>query len=162
MFAVRYAVLAAQVVWLGGMLAIGAIVAPAAFRVLQAAVPHEGRALAALLFADVLRQFHLVAFGCGAVIIVGLFILKFVGPPPAAFVLRLALFTTMLGSEVYAAVPVTNELASIQAVVGAPIGSLAENDPRRLRFDSLHRTSTALMTLNVGLGFVLLFWYTRE
>jgi len=39
---------------------------------------------------------------------------------------------------------------------------LPERDPRRVRFDALHKTSTTLMTASVVLGLVSLFWYTRE
>jgi hypothetical protein len=162
MVAVRYAVLAAQVVWLGGMVVLGLIVAPSAFRVLPAANPHDGRVLAALLFADVLWQFHIVAYLCGAVGVIGLFIMKFVGPPPTAFVVRVALLGAMLASAVYTGVPVSRELSEIQASVPGPISTLAESDARRLRFDVLHRTSTACMALNVGLGLFSLLWYARE
>lgn len=162
MLAVRYTVLAALVVWVGGMVVLGFIVAPSAFRVLQAADPLGGRVLAGALFGDILRQFHLVAYLCGAVTVIGLFLMKFVGPPPVAFVPRLALVGTMLGSAVYTGVPVSRELAQIQAAVSGPVAALAQSDPRRIRFEALHRTSTTLLTMNLGLGLLSLFWYSRE
>jgi hypothetical protein len=70
MLAVRYVALAALVVWLGGMVTAA--------------------------FGEFLRPFHLVSLGCGAVILVSLFIMKFVGPPPHAFVPRAALTALML------------------------------------------------------------------
>src|SRR5262245_64375615 len=70
MLAVRYVALAALVVWLGGMMTA--------------------------VFGDILRPFHLVSLVCGAVILVSLFIMKFVGPPPYAFVLRAVLTAAML------------------------------------------------------------------
>ena len=70
MLAVRYVALAALVVWLGGMVTA--------------------------LFGDLLRPFHLVSLVCGGVILVSLFIMKFVGPPPHAFVPRAALTALML------------------------------------------------------------------
>jgi len=70
MLAVRYVALAALVVWLGGMVTA--------------------------VFGDLLRPFHLVSLVCGAVILVSLFIMKFVGPPPHAFVPRAALTGLML------------------------------------------------------------------
>jgi hypothetical protein len=76
MLVVRYLALAALVVWLGGMVALSLVAAPS---------------------RGVLQQFDLVAFGCGGLIIVCLLVLKFVGPPPAAFVPRLVLVALMLG-----------------------------------------------------------------
>jgi hypothetical protein len=70
MLAVRYVALAALVVWLGGMVTA--------------------------VFGDFLRPFHLVSLACGSIILVSLFIMKFVGPPPHAFVPRAALTALML------------------------------------------------------------------
>ena len=69
MIVVRYAALAALVVWLSGMLAFE--------------------------FGEALRT-PSVSFGCGAVVFVSLVILKFVGPPPRAFFLRAAIVAAML------------------------------------------------------------------
>src|SRR5262245_47479411 len=70
MLAVRYVALGALVIWLGGMVTV--------------------------TFADVMRRFHLVSVVCGAVIVVSLFIMKFVGPPPHGFIPRVALTVLML------------------------------------------------------------------
>ena len=48
MLALRYLYVLALVVWLGGMVVLGAIIAPATFQVLQARAPEIGRALDAL------------------------------------------------------------------------------------------------------------------
>jgi len=68
--AVRYVALAALVVWLGGMVTV--------------------------VFGNKLPPFQFVALICGAVILVSLFVMKFVGPPPRAFVPRAALTLLML------------------------------------------------------------------
>src|SRR3954466_7027043 len=70
MLALRYVYLLALVVWLGGMVVLGALVAPATFQVLQAAAPETGRALAGALFGVVLARFHYLAYGAGAVLFV--------------------------------------------------------------------------------------------
>jgi hypothetical protein len=94
MLAVRYVVLVALVVWLGGMVAV--------------------------LFGDSLRPVSLVAAGCGGIILVGLFVMKFVGPPPRGFVPRAALTALMLlvgaGSALYRTV--TTELTAVTLVLG--------------------------------------------
>lgn len=162
MLVFRYLALAALVVWVGGMVTLGLLVAPSTFRVLQSSDPANGRTLAGALFGEILRQFHLVAYGCGFVVLTCLVILKFVGPPPHAFVARAAIVTVMLAIALYSGVPVSRELASIQSQVSGPVSQLPAGDPRRSRFDRLHRTSTLLMTANMGLGLVLLSWYVRE
>ena len=62
MLLVRYVALVALVVWIGAM--------------------------AGVLFAGVFARPLWLASGCGAVIIICLFVMKFVGPPPRAFVPR--------------------------------------------------------------------------
>src|SRR5262249_14412570 len=66
---VRYVALAALVVWLGSTVAVAGEV---------------GRHLSELSLIS------------GAVMVVGLFVMKFVGPPPHAFVVRVALVAAML------------------------------------------------------------------
>lgn len=162
MLAVRYLALAALVVWLGGMVVLTLIVAPTTLRVLQDADPGGGRVAAGALVGELLSQFDLLAYACGGIVLVALFVMKFLGPPPAAFVVRAAIVAAMLAIAVYAGVPVGREIVRIQAGVSGPVGDLPAADPRRLRVDALHRTSTTLMTVNMVLGLVLLFWYTRE
>jgi uncharacterized membrane protein len=162
MLAVRYVALTALVVWLGGMVILGLIVAPSTFGVLQAADASGGRILAGAVFGTILRRFHYVAYACAAILYISLFVMKFVGPPPQAFVLRAVIVFVMLVVALYSGVPVTRELERIQAQVIGPVNRLPETDERRIRFDQLHQRSTMLMTLNMGLGLVLLYWYVKD
>ena len=68
----------------------------------------------------------------------------------------------MLALAVYAGVPVSREIAQVQSQVTGPMNALPDTDPRRARFNRLHTTSTTLMTIDMALGLVLLFWYVRE
>ena len=162
MIAIRYAALIALVVWLGGMVVLGLLVAPSTFRVLQGHEGAAGRVLAGALFGDILRQFYMLAYVCGGIILCSLIVLKLVGPPPHGFPARAAIVAVMLAIAVYAGVPVSREIASIQSEVAGPMNRLPDADPRRVRFDRLHATSTTLMTVNMMLGLVLLYWYVRE
>jgi hypothetical protein len=162
MLAVRFAALAALVVWLGGMIVLGLLVAPSIFGVLGAADPSGGRALAGAVFGETLRRFHLLAYVCGTIVFVSLFVLKFVGPPPHAFVVRASIVAVMLALALYSGLPLTSQIEQVQSAAEKPLGRLPESDPQRVRFDSLHRLSTLLMTINIGLGIVLLSWYVRE
>ena len=69
MIAVRYVALAALVIWLAGLLP--------------------------LAVGDLLRVPY-VPFGCGALVLLSLIVVKFVGPPPRAFFVRAALVAVML------------------------------------------------------------------
>lgn len=141
MLVIRYTALLALVVWLGGMIILGLIVAPSMFEVLQTANPATGRELAGSLFGTIFWHFHLVAYACAFVILTCLFAIKFLGPPPASFIPRVSIVVVMLIVAVYSGYPVA------RGTVPVP---------------SHHETSTALMTINMTLGLVLLFWYVRE
>jgi hypothetical protein len=106
MIVVRYATLAALVIWIGAMV--------------------DQR------FGDFLRRPQLVAYACGGAIVIGLFALKFLGPPPMAFVLRAGLTVLMLAIAAAMTLVAPRELAGL------------------------------LTTVNICLGFILLIWYVRE
>ena len=106
MIVVRYLTLAALVVWLGAMMGAQ--------------------------FADLVGRIDLLGYGCGAAIVVGLFVTKFMGPPPRAFVARVAIVALMLCLAVLST-------------------SAAAHDAARM-----------LGGANIALGFLLLFWYVRE
>ena len=131
---VRYVALIALVVWVGGMVVLGLVVAPTTVRVLAGSSPANGALLAGAVFAEALRLFHLVAFVCGAVIIVCLFAMKFVGPPPRSFPLRAGIVAAMLVVAGYS---------------GTVLGGMADR-------------AKTLMVLNLAGGLVLLAWYARE
>jgi hypothetical protein len=76
MVAVRYAALAALVVWIGGMLTV--------------------------VVGDALTRFS-TSLACGGVVLLSLLVLKFVGPPPRAFVPRVALVAVMIVATILAA-----------------------------------------------------------
>jgi hypothetical protein len=109
MLAIRYVMLTALVVWLGGMVTLRLLLSPS---------------------GEMLRQFQLVEYACGAVILVCLLVRKFVGPPPRGFFLRGGLVGVMLAVAIYSG--------------------------------AVHQASAVPMTINMALGFVLLFWYVRE
>lgn len=162
MLVLRYAYLLALVVWLGGMVVLGALVAPATFQVLQASAPETGRALAGELFGVILTRFHHLAYTAGGVLFVTLTIMAILGPRPAGFAIRLAIIVTMIAVAVYSGVRVLGEMDSLQRAVGTLPSKLPAGDLRRLRFDQLHQLSTRLMTFNVVAALALLYWEARE
>jgi len=164
MFGLRYAYVLALVVWLGGMVILGAIVAPALFQVLPARDPETGRILAGAVFGVALGRFHYVAYACGTVILLSLVAMALLGPRPAAFAVRAALVIGMLAVAVYSGVVVLGSVNRLQREIGVDVSptSLPPTDARRVRFDELHLLSTRLMMVNVIGALVLLYWEARE
>lgn len=162
MFALRYAYVLALVVWLGGMLTLGALVAPTTFEVLQASDPDKGRTMAGELFGTTLARFHLVAYGAGAVLLLSLAAGAVLGPRPPAFAARCAIVAAMLGITLYSGLVVLAGMDALQAEAGALPSTLSVGDPRRVRFDELHGLATRLMLVTVAGALVLLYWEARE
>jgi uncharacterized membrane protein len=162
MLALRYVYVLALVVWLGGMLALGAIVAPATFQVLQASAPQIGRALAGELFGQILARFHYVAYACGGVMLISLAVIAILGPRPRAFGVRLAVIATMLLIALYSGVIVLGTIDAIQLEIGRLPSLLPPADARRIRFDELHQLSTRLMLANIVGALALLYWEARD
>ena len=162
MLALRYVYVLALVVWLGGMIVLGALVAPATFQVLQSIEPVTGRALAGEVFGVTIARFHYVAYAAGGLLLVTLAAMALLGPRPAAYAVRSALVACMLAVALYSGLVVLSRIDAIQRdVVGLP-SELPAGDARRVRFDELHLLSTRLMLLNMGGALVLLYWEARE
>ena len=162
MLALRYGYVLALVVWLGGMVLLGAIVAPATFQVLQASSPEHGRALAGELFGAVLSRFHYVAYAAGTVLLLTLAAMAVLGPRPTHFAVRCAIVAVMLLVAVYSGEVVLREVDALQQQIGALPSTLPLGDPRRIRFDALHQLATRLMMFNMAAALVLLYWEARE
>ena len=163
MRALRYVYILALVVWLGGMIVLGAIVAPATFQVLQASAPDIGRTLAGELFGVVLARFHYIAYSAAAVLLLTMAAMALLGPRPRGLAVRGILVAAMLAVAVYSGVVVTGRINAIQRDVGGlPSLRLPADDARRVRFDELHTLSTRLMMVNIVAALALLFWETGE
>lgn len=162
MLALRYAYVLALVVWLGGMVVLGALVAPATFQVLPATLPEGGRALAGELFGTLLARFHYVAYAAGATLLVTLAAMRLLGPRPRAFAGRVLIVAAMLGVALYSGVIVLGGIDALQLEIGGLASNLPAGDARRVRFDALHALSTRLMMANVVGALALLYWEARD
>lgn len=111
MFALRYAALVALVVWVGGLIVL---------------------LLAGADACDLARVGHRIALICGSVLLVTLFAMKFLGPPPYAFRIRALVAAVML------AIALGSTLDAAQSAI------------------------TALRAFNAAAGLFLLAFYARE
>ncbi len=163
MLALRYVGLLALVVWVGGLLALGAIGAPSIFDVLSSHQAGGGRWLAGAIFGETLRRFHLVSYGCGAVLLGTMIVRAVLGPRPRRFAIRAVIALAMLAASVYSGVVVAAQIARTQAAIGAAApSSLPEGDPRRVQFGRLHAVSTGLELVPVLGGLMLLLWELKD
>jgi uncharacterized membrane protein len=162
MLALRYMYVLALVVWLGGMVLLGALVAPTTFQVLQASEPIAGRALAGDLFGAILTRFHYVAYGAGVVLLLTLAVMAVLGPRPVSYAVRSAIIAVMLGVALYSGFVVLRRIDAVQQEVGRLPSLLPAGDARRTEFDALHLLSTRLMLFNMAAALVLLYWEARE
>ena len=162
MLALRYVYVLALVIWLGGMVILGALVAPVTFDVLQARAPETGRELAGAVFGAAIAGFHYVAYGAGGILLLSLAIMRILGPRPAAFGIRAAIVAVMLAVAVYSGLVVLTRIEDIQATAGGSITRLPVSDSRRMEFDGLHQLSTRLMLFNMAGALLLLYWEAKE
>lgn len=158
MLALRYAALLALVVWVGGLLALGAIAAPAIFDVTAWRHTADGRALAGAIFGETLRRFHLVSYAAGALLLLTLIARAILGPRPRHFAWRAALATVMLAASLTAGIVVMERIASVQASIGGSPSALPDTDARRIEFGRLHALASGLELVPVVGGLALIFW----
>lgn len=158
----RYLYVLALVLWLGGMMVAGFVVAPTTFSVLEAWDTSTGRVLAGQVFGAVLRRVHLIGYGAAIVMLLVLTLQRVLGPRPRHYGIRVGLLALMLGLMLYSGMALTPRIDRIQAEVTGPMNRLPTDDARRLEFDGLHRLSTILVTATIAGGLVLLAWETRE
>ena len=161
MLALRYAALVALVVWMGGLLALGAIAAPSAFDVLQVRVPDGGRVLAGAVFGETLRRFTLLEYACGVLLLLSLFARAILGPRPRRFAVRAALASLMLVATLASGLVVTPKIEGLQRTIGVAPSSLPEGDERRVMFGRLHGISSSLQLVPLLGGLALLYWELR-
>lgn len=155
MLALRFAGLLGAAVWFGGLLALGAVAAPAIFDVLRAQAA-DGSALAGAAFGEVLRRFHFVSYVCGAVIIGSLVARAVLGPRPRRFGLRAGIAVGMLAAALYSGMILTGRIDRLRTTIGGAPSSLPAADPRRAEFARLHLQSMALQAVPLLGGLVLL------
>lgn len=135
-------------VWVGGMAALGLIVAPAVF----GTVP--SRLQAGTIFGSILERFGPVQIGLAVVCLLSLAALRLLGGlPNRAAAVRFGgvavMLILVLVSHCYLAPAIVREREGIANFDSVPSGT-----PEKAVFDRLHRTSVrlAVLTLAIGVG----------
>ena len=164
MLVLRFATVLAIAVWIGGLIALGGIAAPAIFEVVSLRQVPDGRMLSGAIVGEALRRFDVVSYGCGALILAALAVRAVLGPRPRRFSIRVAIAVLMLGTSLYAGMVLSSRIAAVQQEIGAGVApsSLPANDPRRVEFGRLHGQSTLIQLVPILGGLVLIFFELRD
>jgi len=164
MLVLRFATVLAIAVWIGGLLALGAVAAPAIFDVVALRQVPDDRLLAGAIFGEVLRRFHLVSYGCGALMLMSFVTRAVLGPRPRRFSLRLTVATLMLAASLYSGMVLSSRIARVQHEIGVSTSpsSLPATDPRRLAFGRLHGQSTLIQLVPLIGGVVLMLFELKD
>jgi hypothetical protein len=162
MFLLRYLYVVALVLWVGGLVVAGALVAPSVFGVLQAWNASQGRVLAGQVFGDVLLRLTWLSYAMGATMFVTLTLHRLLGARPVKYGIRVTIMGIMLVMMLTTGFYLIPEVNAIQAAVQGPVAELAASDPRRLQFNRLHGWSNILFSITAIGGLVLCYWEARE
>ena len=162
MFLLRYLYVVALVVWVGGLVVAGALVAPSVFGVLQAWNQSQGRVLAGQVFGEVLLRLTWLSYAMGAVMFITLTLHRLLGARPLKYGIRVGIMATMLVMMMITGWYLIPEVDAIQAQVSGPVSELPETDPRRMEFNRLHGLSNILFSITAIGGLALCWWEARE
>jgi Domain of unknown function (DUF4149) len=153
----RLASLLALGAWIGGLVVLGGLVAPAVFAVLEARDPVAGRTLAGLLVGTIFDRFQHVVWALGGLQLALLGARAAIGPRPWRFGLRMWTVTLMVAVSLGSGLVVGPRIDAIRAEVAGPVASLPDTDARKIAFGRLHALSSGLMLLTIAAG-IGLFW----
>ena len=158
----RYLYVVALVLWVGGLVSAGAIVAPSVFGVLQGWTESQGRVLAGQVFGEVLLRLTWLSYAMAFIMFVTLTLHRLLGARPLKYGIRVGIMTLMLLLMMAMGFYIIPEVNAIQAQVGGPVSQLAETDLRRIEFDRLHGLSNILFSITALGGLALCWWEARE
>jgi Domain of unknown function (DUF4149) len=157
----RTLILLAMVVWVGGLLFFGAVVAPVAFESLLPMFPDPalGLQVAGTMVRETLTHLHDIGLFCGAVLLL-LYIVervtrttrRSIGPP-------ILLTVVMMGLTAYSEFSIIPRMDALRLKAGPAMADPASSDPARLNFNRLHNLSTSLegIVLVCGIGLIVLY-----
>jgi hypothetical protein len=158
----RYLYVVALVLWVGGLVVAGALVAPSVFGVLQAWNESQGRMLAGRVFGEVLLRLTWLSYAMAAVMFITLTLHRLLGARPVKYGIRVGIMGLMLVMMLITGFVLIPRVDAIQAEVKGPIAELPDTDPRRAEFNRLHGLSNILFSITAIGGLALCWWEARE
>lgn len=162
MFFLRYLYVVALVLWVGGLIAAGALVAPSVFGVLQAWNATEGRVLAGQVFGEVLLRLTWLSYVMAAIMFTTLTLHRLLGARPLRYGVRVGIMGVMLVMMFATGFYIIPQVEAIQATVNGPVSALPVTDARVAEFNRLHGLSNILFSITAIGGLALCWWEARE
>ena len=160
-FVVRDVRLLLIALWLGASVFFGAVVAPSAFVVLRRfAVPHANE-LAGSIVTRTLAVVNTGGFVISLLLLASAFLFSRAVSRRAFYAeiisLTLLLVVTGVGQWIISA-----KMLALRAALGRPIDDVAQNDPLRVAFNSLHGYSVAALGIGIIAATVALLLIARR
>jgi Domain of unknown function (DUF4149) len=151
----------ALVVWIGGLLFFGAVVAPVAFGPLRAMFPDPavGIGMAGIVVRDSLLRLHDIGIFCGIALAVLCVLERVTRATRRSIGPQLLLIGVMLGLTAYSQFSVIPRMDRLRVQAGPAIADPTSTNRARVDFDRLHNLSTSLegVVLLAGLGLIILY-----
>lgn len=158
---VRSLILLGLVVWVGGLLFFGAVLAPVAFGSVMPMFPNPvfGVHVAGTLVRISLLRLHDIGLVAGVVLLLLCIVERVLRLTRHTIVPQLVLLAAMVGLTAYSQFSVIPRMETLRVHSGAGIASLQWNDPARQSFDRLHNMATHLdeVVILCGLGLIVLY-----
>jgi len=151
----RFLMLLALVVWVGGIIFFAFVMAPALFSILPA------RELAGRVVAHSIGALHRMGIVAAVVFALAAMLEARLQPKARGAAVKVGLVFAMLALTLASQLGVTPSMERLHSDMGA-IDSVAASDPRRAEFDRLHRWSTMLESGVLLLGLATLACVARE
>jgi hypothetical protein len=162
MVLLRYLYVVALVVWVGGLVAAGVLVAPSVFGVLQAWNATEGRVLAGQVFGEVLLRLTWLSYVMAGIMFITLTLHRLLGARPLKYGVRVGIMGVMLVMMFAIGFYIIPQINTIQSGISGAVSALPETDARRVEFDRLHGLSNILFSITALAGLALCWWEARE
>ena len=158
MVALRYLYLLALIFWVGSMLVLGALAAPAIFDVLEAHHGLGGRLEAGDVFGEMLRRFRFFEYGSATILLGCLGVLRYRTPRVSTIGIRILTVVAMLAVSLYAGLGIPGQIAAVQLELDSAIVDPTDTN----QFTDRYTLTTSLLLLNLGAGLSLIYWEARE
>lgn len=158
---VRSLILICLVVWVGGLLFFGAVLAPAAFGTIMPMFPDPafGVHVAGTLVRVALLRLHGIGMLCGVVLLLLCIVERIAKMTRRSIAPQLVLLAAMLGLTAYSQFSIIPRMDTLRLQEGPVIDNPASTSPERASFNRLHNLSTNLegVVLVCGLGLIVLY-----
>jgi hypothetical protein len=158
---VRTLILLGLVIWIGGLLFFGAVVAPVAFGSVMPMFPDPatGIHIAGTIVRVSLMRLHDIGICCGVILVLLCIVERLARMTRRSIGPQLVLLAAMLGLTAYSQFSIIPRMDTLRMQVGTALDNPAATNPAKVDFNRLHHLSTNLegVVLLCGLGLIILY-----